>query len=252
MLYFLSDTHLGSRAMANFAEHQARFCTLLNQLGEDATQIFLVGDIFDFWFEYVWPDPSKRAYQPLLNTLRSLTDKGIQVHFFTGNHDMWTYGYLASCTGVQVHNKPFHTVLAGQKVYLSHGDWETSLYLPSFRYLRAVFHNPLAQFLFRLLPPCLGNAFGYTWAKHSREKELSNPYPYAGETQEALVQFAKAGEENTLYIFGHRHIELDLLLARSSRIVILGDTFQHWTYGVMDEQGHFTLKIQDEYIGTNQ
>ena len=122
VVYFLSDAHLGSRAITNPEEHQARLVALLRTMAEDATAIYLLGDMFDFWYEYFWRDPDKETYRPFLNTLRSLTQKGIEVHYFIGNHDIWTFGWLARETGVLIHRTPITTTIHGHTLYLAHGD----------------------------------------------------------------------------------------------------------------------------------
>ena len=260
MIYFLSDAHIGSRAM-NDPEHQLRFVQLLEQLAEDATAIYLLGDIFDFWSEYIWRDRSKEEYKPILTCLRSLTDRGIDVHFFIGNHDIWTYGELARLTGMTVHRKPEIVTLHGKRCLLAHGDGlvpsnyltqfpkDVQKKIRKFMRLRALFHNPVAQALFRCVPPAWGNSLGYNWAKHSREKELANPCGYKGEIHEELVLYAKEQERNghlDYYIFGHRHIELDLELATAARVIILGDCFRQWTYAAMNEQGQLQLECFSE------
>lgn len=255
MIYFLSDAHIGSRAM-NDAGHQQRFVSLLEHLAQDATAIYLLGDIFDFWSEYVWRDRSKAEYQPVFSCLRSLTDRGIAVHYFIGNHDIWTYGELAKRTGVIVHRKPEVLTIAGKQCMLAHGDGlvpvnylqqfpeDVQKKIRSFMRLRRLFHNPMAQFLFRLVPPSLGNSIGYNWAKNSRLKELAKPCGYKGENKEELVLYAKEQEAQRhldYYIFGHRHIELDLELSSGARVIILGDCFRQWTYAAMTEQGKLEL-----------
>ncbi len=261
MVYFLSDAHLGSRAIDNGAEHQQKVVDLLNQMGKDATAIYLLGDIFDFWYEYVWGQKDKQQFEPVLTCLRGLTEKGIQVHYFIGNHDIWTFGWLAKKTGVIVHKEPMNTEIFGKKCFLAHGDGLVSTdytdrldarmqkRIRSFQRLRAFFHNPIPQFIFRLMPPCLGNAIGYEWARRSRLKEFAHPCPYKGEDKEELVLFAKEMEQDThhdYYIFGHRHIELDLMLARDARVIILGDMFKLWTYAQMNEQGELQLCIHEK------
>ena len=265
MVYFLSDAHIGSRAMDD-AGHQERFVSLLNDLGKDATAIYLLGDIFDFWSEYFWRDASKREYEPLLDCLKAMTDRGIPVHYFIGNHDIWTYGELAKRTGVIVHRKPEVMTIAGKKCLLAHGDGlvpsnyleqfpkEVQKKIRSFMRLRRLFHNPVAQFLFRLVPPAWGNKLGYEWAKRSRLKELAHPCGYKGENKEELVLFAKEYEQSQManhksqidyYIFGHRHIELDLELVSGARVVILGDCFRQWTYAAMTVQGSLDLRVAE-------
>ena len=257
MTYFLSDAHLGSKAIDNPIAHQQTIISMLNEMEKDATAIYLLGDIFDFWCEYFWRDRSKEQYRPILDKLKSLTNKGIQLHFFIGNHDIWTFGWLAKQTGAIIHRKPESITIHGKRLFLAHGDGlvpsnyisqvpkHLQKKIKSFIFLRKVFHNPILQTLFRLLPPAWGNAFGYNWAKNSRLKELARPCPYKGEDKEELVLFAKEqeqqGNHHDYYIFGHRHIELDLMLSRDSRIIILGDCWQQFTYAQMDNQGNTTL-----------
>lgn len=257
MIYFLSDAHLGSRAINNPQAHQQTLIAMLQHMATDATAIYLLGDIFDFWCEYFWTDRSKEEYQPFLSTLKSLTDKGIEIHFLIGNHDIWTFGWLAQQTGVIVHRQPLSITINGKTLFLAHGDGlvpdnymaqlpqKVQKKVRSFIFLRSVFHNPILQFFFRLLPPAWGNAFGYEWAKKSRLKELARPCPYKGEDKEELVLFAKEqeqkGSHHDYYIFGHRHIELDLMLSRNSRIMILGDCWQQFTYAQMDTNGNAIL-----------
>ena len=256
MIYFLSDAHIGSRALEDWRQHQEDFAAKLLSLKQDATAIYLLGDIFDFWFEYFWRKPE--GYETTLNALKTLTESGIEVHFFIGNHDIWTFGWLEKQTGVKVHKEPLSTTINGKKCFLAHGDGIVPSYIMSiypkniqrkirnFILLRKIFHNRFLQWSFRcFMPPAWGDKFGYNWAKHSRDKELAHPVGYKGENQEELVLFAKEKEQSThydYYIFGHRHIELDLCLATNSRVIILGDMFKQWTYAQMDDNGNITLQ----------
>lgn len=249
----------------------------LNRLGEDAERIYLLGDMFDFWYEYLWhahetlDDYANRTgdkgFAPFLFCLRALVQKGVKVHYLIGNHDIWTFGWLSRVTGIIVHRTPIIETLYGQPVYLAHGDGlvpscrtmdnaqctmskEDRRRLRAFIRLRAFFHNPVPQFLFRLLPPCLGDAVGYEWARRSRQKELDHPCPYKGENEEELVLFAKEYVAKTssppsLFVFGHRHIELDLQLTPTSRMAVLGDCFRQWTYASLTEAGTFILCNDD-------
>ena len=257
MIYFLSDAHLGSLAIERGWAHQKKLIDLLEEMSKDAVSIYLLGDMFDFWMEYFIRDKGKRQYQPFCRELHRLTKKGIHVHFFTGNHDMWTFGGLAQMTGAEIHYEPCTIQRYGKSLFLAHGDgllpdnWETLYPLPvqkkirRFMKLRRIFHSPFLQLCFRCLHPKVGNRFGYNWAKRSRLKELANPCPYKGEDKEELVLFAKDQERQSnhrdYYIFGHRHIELDLQIAGGARVVILGDCFQQWTYAKLDNKGQLTL-----------
>lgn len=257
MIYFLSDAHLGSLAIERGWAHQKKLINMLEMMSKDAVSIYLLGDMFDFWMEYFIHDKKKRQYHPFCKEIRKLTKQGIHVHFFTGNHDLWTFGGLAALTGAEIHYDPCTIIRYGKALYLAHGDgllpsnWET-LYpkdvkkkIQRFMKLREIFRSPFLQFCYRCLHPKVGNWFGYQWAKRSRLKELNNPCPYKGEDKEELVLFAKDQEKQRnhrdYYIFGHRHIELDLQIASGSRVVILGDCFQHYTYAKLDHKGNLTL-----------
>ena len=231
MIYFLSDAHLGSLAIERGYAQQKKLIDLLEEMSKDAVSIYMLGDMFDFWMEYFIHDKSKHQYHPFCKELRKLAKKGIHVHLFVGNHDLWTFGGLAQLTGAEIHYEPCTILRYGKAIYLAHGDgllpdnWE-SLYpknvkkkIKRFIKLREIFSNPTLQFLFRCLPPNWGNHFGYQWAKKSRLKENHRDY----------------------YIFGHRHIELDLQIASGSRVIILGDCFKQWTYAKLDHHGNLTM-----------
>lgn len=257
MIYFLSDAHLGSLAIERGWAHQKKLIDLLEEMSKDAVSIYMLGDMFDFWMEYFIHDKRKRQYHPFCREIRKLTKKGIHVHMFIGNHDLWTFGGLAQLTGAEIHYDPCTIQRYGKTLFLAHGDgilpsnWEALYPKPivrnihRFMRLRAIFNSPTLQFLFRCLPPSWGNWFGYNWAKRSRLKEIANPCPYKGEDKEELVLFAKEQEKQhnhrDYYIFGHRHIELDLQITKDSRVIILGDCFKQWTYAKLDRKGQLTL-----------
>lgn len=249
MIYFLSDAHLGSKALDKGFGRQKQLCIMLRKMGKNASAIYLLGDIFDFWFEYFIHDHSKKQYSEFMHTIRHLTHKGVRVHFFTGNHDLWTFGGLAKMTGMVVHHHPYSITVNDKSIYMAHGDE----FMPDKRFqrLRRIFHNKGLQYCFRCLPPFLGNALGYGWAKRSRLKELAHPLPYQGEEKEELVQYAKQHEHKShhdYYIFGHRHIDLDLQITANSRVVLLGDCFKLWTYAKVDDQGELTLCSYDSQL----
>lgn len=261
MIYFLSDAHLGSLAIEKGWAHQKKLINLLEEMSKDAVSIYMLGDMFDFWLEYYIHDKSKHQYHPFCREIRKLVKQGIHVHFFTGNHDLWTFGGLAELTKAEIHYEPCTIQRYGKAIYLAHGDgllpskWE-KIYpaedikkIERFIKLRKIFHSPFLQSCYRSLPPSWGNKIGYEWAKRSRLKELQNPCPYKGEDKEELVLFAKEQEKQSAhrdyYIFGHRHIELDLQIPSGSRVIILGDCFKQWTYAKLDHHGNLTLHNYD-------
>lgn len=252
MIYFISDIHLGSLVIKNPEEHQQRFVSLLRRMEKDADAIYLLGDVFDFWMEYYWPNgPHTAQFQPVLDTLRDIS-KHCDVHYFIGNHDLWMFGWLEKYTGVKMHYRPEVVTLYGKRCFLAHGDGlgsEEKLFL----FLRAYFHHPVPQFFYRLLPPSLGDKFGYWWAASSRRKEMANPLGYLGEQKEELVRFAKQYDEESrngqsdkqpvdMFVFGHRHLELSLMLQSRACVYILGDFFRQFTYGTLSPEGVFSLE----------
>lgn len=266
MIYFLSDAHLGTRVIPDPEAHQQKLVQLLEQMGQDAEEIFLLGDMFDFWYEYLferhqWSDGqggwhlprSKRQYMPFIRTLKHLTGKGIKVHYFIGNHDIWTFGDLERNTGVTVHRQPQALERQGKQLFLAHGDGlipqnfmtclpkDIQKRIRRFMLLRAFFHNPLPQFLYRLLPPACGDAFGYEWARRSRLKEMKHPFPYKGDDKEELVLWANEHKQYDLCVFGHRHVTLHLQREALPDVVILGDFFQQFTYAQMKD-GQIEIK----------
>lgn len=241
-VYFLSDAHLGCRSIPHDRTRERRLVRFLDGIKDKASAVYLLGDIFDFWYEYKTVVP--RGYTRFLGKLSELADRGVEVHFFTGNHDIWCGDYLVKECGVTLHTEPM-TVEMGDKVFmLAHGDGlgdpRPQVPFPACR----VPQPPLPTHVF-LHPSPLGCGFRSSWAAHSRLKhgvEGGDP-PYLGEDKEYLVRFAKeylkAHSEINYFIFGHRHIELDLMLTRSSRVLILGDWITQFTYAVFDGENLF-------------
>jgi len=233
--YFISDMHLGSPVFGDPRESEKRLVRWLDFIKEDAKSLYLLGDIFDFWFEYKRSVP--RGFTRFLGKLAELSDSGVEILYFTGNHDIWVYDYLPGEIGLILHKEPFITDISGKTFYLAHGDGlgDSS---HSFKLIRRIFHNRICQFLFRAIHPDLGIKFGHLWAKHSRRKEWEHPLPYLGEDKEHLVLYAKSYLQThpgiDYFIFGHRHIVLDLMLKPQTRMMILGDWLQHFTYAVFD------------------
>ena len=235
-IYFLSDAHLGSRALRHTRQQERRLVRFLDDIKEKAEAVYLLGDMFDFWFEYRMVVP--RGFTRFLGKLSELTDSGVEVHYFAGNHDLWTWDYLVEECGVILHREPMTLSLADKTFYIGHGDGLGDPD-PRFRFIRSIFHSPLCQWLFRWVHPDLGMRFGLNWAKHSRlaHGEGGDP-PYLGEDKEHLVLYAKdylrSHPDVNYFIFGHRHIELDLMLSDQCRMVILGDWISQYTYAVFD------------------
>lgn len=248
-VYFLSDAHLGSLAIEHRRTQERRLVRFLDSIKHKAGAIYLLGDMFDFWNEYRYVVP--KGYTRFLGKLSELTDMGVEVHFFTGNHDIWTYGYLEEECGLIVHRKPLTTEIGDKVFYLAHGD---GLGDPDgkFKLLRKVFHDRTCQRLLNALHPRWGMALGLNWAKHSRMKRADGKEPpYMGEDKEYLVRYTKEymkeHQDIDYFIYGHRHIELDLMLTPKTRLMILGDWIWQFTYAVFDgEQIYMENYIEGE------
>ena len=245
-VYFLSDAHLGSLAIPHGRMQERRLVRFLDSIKQKASAIYLLGDMFDFWDEYRYVVP--KGYTRFLGKISELTDMGVEVHFFTGNHDLWTYGYLEEECGMIVHRKPITTEIYGKVFFLAHGD---GLGDPDkkFKFLKWMFNNRVCQKLLNAAHPRWGMWLGLTWAKHSRLKHADGKEPpYMGEKREHLVLFTKEYIKThpniDYFIYGHRHIELDLMLSRKSRMMIIGDWIWQFTYVVYDGE-HIFL---EEYV----
>lgn len=255
-IYFLSDVHLGSPSHDNNTPDQKtkdgypnlsierKLCRWFDMVSTDAKVIYLLGDIFDFWFEYKYVAP--RGFTRVLGKIGELTDSGIEIHFFIGNHDIWLTDYLQKETGVIVHREPLVQDIYGKKFFLAHGDGlgDDS---KSFKFIRFIFHNKICRKAFANLHPRWALAIAHKWSQHSRQ--TGDMVGYLGEDKEHLVLFAKQQLKESpninFFVFGHRHIMLDLMLSQSSRIIILGDWLTYFSYGVFDGE-NFSLEMFEQ------
>jgi UDP-2,3-diacylglucosamine hydrolase len=241
-IYFVSDMHLGSTVFDNPLTAEKRFVAWLTSIQPEAKALYLLGDVFDFWFEYKTVAP--RGFTRFLGKLAEMSDAGIEIHFFTGNHDIWVFDYLPNETGVILHKEPLLTEIDGKKFYLAHGDGLGDRN-HSFRLIRWIFHNRLCQRLFAMIHPRWGIGLAHFWARHSRKKDLLSPLDYLGEDREHLVLYAKEYiqkyPDTDYLIFGHRHILLDLLLNTHARMLIIGDWLRYFSFAVW-ENGELKLE----------
>ena len=235
-VYFLSDAHLGSLAIEHGRTKERKLANFLDSIKHRAQAVYLMGDLFDFWHEYRYVVP--KGYTRLLGKISELTDAGVEVHYFCGNHDLWQHDYFERECGMVLHRHNEVVEIGDKTFFLGHGDG-LNRQERGFKLLRALFHNRLCQALFAAVHPRWGMAFGLEWAKHSRlKREDGKEPPYQGEDKEDLVIFAKdylkTHPDINFFVFGHRHIELDLMLTRSARILILGDWISLYSYAVFD------------------
>ena len=267
-IYFASDFHLGAPNLKASQEREKKVVSWLNSISNDAQVIFLVGDLFDFWHEYKRVVP--KGFTRLLGKLAELSDAGIKIIVFTGNHDLWMLDYLETELGIQVVRGSVELrVLSDESLsdeldsqHMTHDSRLTTTFYVNhgdglgpgdngYKLLKKwLFDNQLVKWTFRtLLHPdfalMLGQAWaGYSWRKH--EKEV--PPTFWGEDKEWLYLFAKeieSKQHHDYYIFGHRHIVLNHQVAENSKIIILGDWITHFTFGVFDGQ-NFELNHYQE------
>ena len=234
-IYFASDIHLGSNVFEDPLIVEKRFVRWLDSIKHDAKALYLLGDIFDFWFEYKHAVP--RGFTRFLGKISELSDMGAEIHFFIGNHDIWFFDYLSNETNAIIHKKPYIAEIEGKKFFLAHGDGLGDK-SKSFKLIRYIFHNKLCQILFAAIHPRWGIGFAYAWSRHSRQKSLRELAGYLGEDKECLVLFSKKYlQQDTsidYFIFGHRHILLDLMISGKTRLMIIGDWIQYYSYAVFD------------------
>ncbi len=233
-IYFLSDFHLGAPDHARSLVREKRIVKFLDKIKSDAAQIFIAGDLFDFWFEYKKVVP--KGFVRILGKLAELTDSGIIIHFFVGNHDMWMDGYFEKELGVKVYHHPAEFELNGKKFFIGHGD---GLGPGDHRYklIKKVFRNKFSRWLFGVLHPHSGIGLANYFSRKSRAITGLIDERFLGEEKEWLIIFSKQilkKKHFDYFIFGHRHLPLDFKLNNQSRYINLGDWIKYNSYAVFD------------------
>lgn len=236
-IYFASDFHLGAPSFEASLVREKHVVKWLNQCRQDAEEIFLVGDVFDFWFEYKRAVP--RGFTRLLGTISEITDSGIPVHWFTGNHDMWIFDYLPKECGVQIHRAPIVREWNGKRFLIGHGDGLG----PSdhgYKFIKKVFTSKMCQWLFARLHPNFGIWLANASSGYSRSATGNKDRVFLGADNEWLVVYAREvlrKEHFDYFVFGHRHLPLEIRLSDRSMYYNLGDWIQDFTYGKFDSDG---------------
>lgn len=233
-IYFISDLHLGTPSPESSLDRERIFVQWLDEVSKDASDIYLLGDIFDFWFEYKHVIP--RGFTRSLGKLSELSDRGIKLHFIIGNHDMWTFGYLEEEVGMMVYKDTVRTTINGKKFILAHGhdlggrDW-------FFNMLKPIFKSRVTRWLFSRIHPNGAFGFAKAWSRHSRNSHPEKDYSYKGDDKEWMTQFCKDELEREYFdycILGHRHLALDIDLGRGARYINLGEWISEKNYAVFD------------------
>lgn len=233
-IYFLSDFHLGAPDHAISLQREKLLVQFLDDIKEEAAEIFIVGDMFDFWYEYRKVVP--KGYVRLLGKLAELTDAGIKIHFFVGNHDMWMKDYLQTELNIPVYFEPRPFEWNDKKFLVGHGDG-LGPGDHGYKRLKKVFRNPVCQWLFGILPPAIGMGIANYMSRRSRAQTGSVEEIFLGEEKEWLIIYCKDVLQKEFYdyfIFGHRHLPIDFRLSGKSRYINLGDWIRYYTYAVFD------------------
>ncbi len=235
-IYFASDFHLGVPTYEKSLEREKQIVAWLNYIEPKAEEIFLVGDIFDFWFEYKTVIP--KGFVRLQGKIAELTDKGIPVHIFTGNHDMWIFDYLPKELGVQLHRRPISRNFNGKSFLIGHGDG-LGPGDKGYKFLKKVFENKFCQWCFARLHPNFGIWLANYSSKTSRAKTGHEDETFLGKEGEWLYSYCMEVLETQHYdhfVFGHRHLPLNIQLNEQSTYINLGDWIQYFTFARFDGQ----------------
>lgn len=234
-VYFLSDFHLGAPDHASSLIRERRIVDFLERIRHDAALIFIVGDLFDFWYEYRTVVP--KGYIRILGKMAQLTDSGIPIHFFTGNHDMWMSGYFEAELQIPVYHEARTFDINGKKFLIGHGDG-LGPGDHGYKFLKKIFRNKICQALFGVLPPAVGVGLAGWLSRRSRAVTGAEDAIFLGEDKEWLITHCREvlrKEHFDFFIFGHRHLPIDFLLnAGGSRYINLGDWIRYYTYAVME------------------
>ncbi|MGX7668783.1 UDP-2,3-diacylglucosamine diphosphatase [Flavobacterium pedocola] len=239
--YFASDQHFGAPDAESSFPREQKFVAWLDEIKKDADVLFLLGDLFDFWFEYKTVVP--KGFVRVLGKLAELRDSGIPIYFFVGNHDLWMYDYFEKELNIPVYHKPKHFVINNKEFLIGHGDG-LGPGDKGYKRMKAVFTNPFSKWLFRWLHPDVGVKLAQYLSVKNKLISGKEDVKYLGEENEWLVQYAKRKLETKHYdffIFGHRHLPLEIILHDNSRYFNLGDWIGYFTYGEFDGS-EFKLK----------
>lgn len=241
--YFISDAHLGATYIPDRRAHERALTRMLDVMAKDARTIYLLGDMLDFWFEYRHVVP--KGFTRFFGRLAQLTDSGVEVVWFKGNHDMWTQGYLTEELGVRVVDEELITDIDGKRFYIAHGDGVGRLPRP-YRLLRSVFRNEFCRRIGAAIHPRWLMGFGLRWSAHNRLKRSDSPCRKM-ETETAVErqdeeqqtgfvrEYVREHPDIDYFVFGHRHVAVDEPIPGShARYICLGDFFKLYSYAVFD------------------
>jgi UDP-2,3-diacylglucosamine hydrolase len=234
MIYFASDQHFGAPDLVESKKRELLFIKWLDSIKKEATELFLLGDLFDFWFEYKTVVP--KGFIQVLSKLIELRNQGVKIHFFVGNHDLWMRDYFEKELGIKVYHKPTKFIFNDKTFLIGHGDGlgpgDTG-----YKLMKKVFINPIAKWMFRWLHPDIGMRLAQYLSIKNKYISGEEDLQYLGDEKENLVQFCREEYKKTAYnyfIFGHRHLALEIEIAKNSTYINTGDWVSLFSYTVFD------------------
>lgn len=233
-VYFASDNHLGAPTQKQSLVREKKFVRWLDTVSKDAAVIFLLGDLFDFWFEYKTVVP--KGFTRTLGKLAELSDAGIPIYYFVGNHDLWMNGYFQQELNIEVFHQPKEFQFNDKTFFIGHGDG-LGPGDKGYKRMKKLFTNPVAKWFFKWLHPDLGVRLAQYLSVKNKLISGDEDVTFLGEDKEWLVQYSKRKLEQKhrdYFVFGHRHLPLEIALGDQSHYINLGDWIQYYTYGVFD------------------
>ena len=243
-IYFASDNHLGAPTMEASRPREKKFVAWLDEIKHDAAAIFLLGDLFDFWFEYKTVIP--KGFTRTLGKLAEISDSGVPIHYFVGNHDLWMNGYFEEELGIPVYHKPQEFTFNNSSFFIGHGDG-LGPGDKGYKRMKKVFTSPFFNWLFKWGHPDIGMRIAQYFSVKNKLISGNDDATFLGEDNEWLAVYSKRKLEEKhrdFFVFGHRHLPLEIQLNENSKYINLGDWIQYYTYGVFDSE-KFELKTWD-------
>ena len=233
-IYFASDNHLGAPTKEASRPREQKFVAWLDDVKKDAAAIFLLGDLFDFWFEYKTVVP--KGFTRTLGKLAEIADSGIPIHYFVGNHDLWMNGYFEEELGIPVYHKPKEFKLGGKDFFIGHGDG-LGPGDKGYKRMKKVFLSPFFKWLFRWGHPDIGMRIAQYFSVKNKLISGDDDAKFLGEDNEWLAVYSRKKLEERhrdYFVFGHRHLPIEVQLNEASKYINLGDWIQYFTYGEFD------------------
>ncbi len=242
-IYFASDQHFGAPTPELSFPREKKFIAWLNEVKEDAEAIFLLGDLFDFWFEYKTVVP--KGFVRVLGKLAEIKDSGIPIYFFIGNHDLWMNDYFEKELNIPVYREPQEFLINNKRFLIGHGDGLGPGDL-GYKRMKKVFTFPLFKWMFKWLHPDLGVSLGHYMSVKNKLISGDEDAKYLGDDNEWLVQYCKeklTEKHYDYFVFGHRHLPLDIKLQENSTYINLGDWINYFTFGEFSSNGFNLTKF---------